>query len=213
MSSVLKLVAISLFFTLFVRMITKSSITTNQTRSYIDLDSTRDTYNISDDDLGIGFNFYQYTNRYNNLSDYFEVSSRKFQTRYDYNTSQQRLTFSDHQIDIWDQSVFSNYINGFGNTENDILWIDNNNLTVSNNRFMSSSEYVDLLISRWNNQTQNCASMEETNRLINTIDVRLFLKNKYFDFNDLETPVKNFIQVNSLELKDDNFLLVTITVK
>ena len=55
--------------------------------------------------------------------------------------------------------------------------------------------------------------MEETNRLINTIDVRLFLKNKYFDFNDLENPVKNFIQVNSLELKDDNFLLVTITVK
>ena len=84
---------------------------------------------------------------------------------------------------------------------------------MSGNRYISFNEYIDLSLSPCDSAYSDWATHDDLNTVINNLELRLILRDKYFDFNDLDTPVKNFVKELSLEFRNDTYLFVTVTVK
>ena len=100
-SSLLRLVMICIFLTLFVRLVRKSNINTNQTTNYIDLHQSRDTYNISEDDLIIAYHFNNYFTRIEDKVKYLNATSKKLQYEFNPRTSENSLNITNrHSIEL-----------------------------------------------------------------------------------------------------------------
>ena len=122
-SSLLKLIMIWLFSILFVRLIRKSNINTNQTRNYIDLHQSRDTYNISQDDLKIAYHFNRYFTQIEDKVKYLNATSKKLRYEFDPMTSESSLSIANqHSIELWDESIFEELIRDFDDLDQ-IFWI------------------------------------------------------------------------------------------
>ena len=86
-------------------------------------------------------------------------------------------------------------------------------MTVAGNLFIPYNEYIDLAISQCSNLTHSCATQEEIDQTVNNMYMTLILKNQYFDFDDLDNPIKNYLQIQRLYFRSDTLLLVTVSAK
>ena len=172
-------------------MIKRSSITTNQTKKYINNLVGDTSYNISESGLRIGIEIDTGGRITGNMSDYFNVRA-SFDNNY-LDTSK-FITLEPWDDDFYDGIYSQENINNFKNPLNPLLCIPKNE-SLDVILFQGGEDYRKFIISfeKCSEYTSsNCADDQTMEELVPSTRIRYHLKSKYFDFTDIDNPVKFF---------------------
>ena len=198
-------------------MMARTSISTNQTRKFLNQFHEDVVYNISESGLRLGFQVqWDAWLEHIPLERYFTI---RVLQELDSSTTQ---TAEYYDLEVWDEDFYDGLIHQdridamtgrYGN----ILWVPkNNDLSVSILDGGKWSQDLFVLVEHWITFVENDTNWESTEEIMSSIyDSRVifFMKGKYFDFTDLDNPVKFFIREEQIMLTPNHTKLPYMTLK
>ena len=198
-------------------MISRSSYSTSQIRKFLDKQDGDIVYNLSQSHARLGFQI-QCENWLNDtpLEEYFTIRVfQKLDKGFTEETQYYRLEAWDDEFygNLFNQNKINSMIANFGN----IYWIPKSaNISVSSLNKGEWSQNIHLTVEHWISDLDNGVNWRSTQEILNAIDnskVKFLMKSNYFDFTDLDNPVKFFIREEQVRLTSIHTKYSYLTLK
>ena len=198
-------------------MMSRTSISTNQTRKFINQVGDDIVYNISESELRLGFSV-QCGSWLSDipLEEYFTIRVlQELDTTTTHTAEYYSLeTWGD---DFYDGLFNMDNINALTSAYGDILWVPKNkDLSVSILDGGKWSQDLYVIIEHWRPDLSNGVNWQDTQEIIYALydtKVTFFMKGKYFDFTDLDNPIKFFIREEEIRLTSNHTKYSYMTLK
>ena len=204
----------------FIRMIRKTSIQTNQTRTYINMHDEKINleYDLGDSNLKFIFGVYGHPLGNESFSSYVRVSGIfSDNTQVNPETNQTYQRHEPFPIVEWSEDEITDFFEGEGIIDiypsAAYLCLDTE---IVLKRLKRSTERRDLRISIekcGNGSSAQWKTDGEIERFLQLAEIVFLFKNNYFQFNNIGTPIKQFLQEKRIGVRSGTQTIITIGVK